>query len=55
LPNLGAIIHFQTNHDPDNWKNRQSTELTGKNGKDLLPFTKMMQKVAERRESNKGL
>ena len=25
-PNLGAIIHYQTNKDPENWKNRQSTE-----------------------------
>lgn len=35
-PNLGAIIHFQTNKDPQNWKNRQNTELTGKDGKDLF-------------------
>lgn len=26
-PSLGAIIHFQTNKDPQNWKNRQSTDL----------------------------
>lgn len=26
-PNLGAIIHFQTNKDPENWKNRQTTEI----------------------------
>ena len=25
-PNLGAIIHYQTNKDPENWKNKQSTE-----------------------------
>lgn len=36
-PSLGAIIHFQTNKDPQNWRNRQSTELTGKDGKDLIP------------------
>lgn len=36
-PNLGAIIHFQTNRDPDNWKNKHSTEVTGKDGKDLIP------------------
>jgi hypothetical protein len=36
-PSLGAIIHFQTNRDPQNWKNRQSSELTGKDGKDLIP------------------
>lgn len=35
-PNLGAIIHFQTNKDPQNWKNRQNTEITGKDGKDLF-------------------
>ena len=29
-PNLGAIIHYQTNKDPENWKNKQSTEITGK-------------------------
>ena len=37
-PNLGAIIHYQTNQDPDNWKNKHSTELTGKDGKDLVPI-----------------
>lgn len=36
-PSLGAIIHFQTNQDPDNWKNKHSTEITGKDGKDLIP------------------
>lgn len=36
-PSLGAIIHFQTNQDPDNWKNKRSTEVTGKDGKDLIP------------------
>jgi hypothetical protein len=35
-PNLGAIIHYQTNKDPENWKNKQSTELTGKDGRDLF-------------------
>lgn len=36
-PSLGAIIHYQTNNDPDRWRNRQSTEVTGKDGKDLIP------------------
>ena len=36
-PSLGAIIHFQTNKAPDEWKNRQNTEITGKDGKDLIP------------------
>lgn len=35
-PNLGAIIHYQTNRDPGEWKNRQTSELTGKDGKDLF-------------------
>ena len=45
-PNLGAIIHFQTNNDP-NWKNRQSTELTGKDGKDLIPARVLTKKEAK--------
>lgn len=35
-PSLGAIIHYQTNKDPRNWKNRQNNEVTGKDGKDLF-------------------
>lgn len=31
-PSLGAIIHFQTNRDPDNWKNRQENKVSGKVG-----------------------
>ena len=31
-PSLGAIIHFQTNRDPDNWKNRQENKHTGEIG-----------------------
>ena len=31
-PNLGAIIHFQTNRDPDNWKNRQENKVSGEIG-----------------------
>lgn len=27
-PSLGAIIHFQTNRDPDNWKNRQDSNVS---------------------------
>lgn len=42
MPNLGAIIHYQTNRDPENWVNRQRTEITGKNGEEfkLRPLTK---------------
>jgi hypothetical protein len=38
-PSLGAIIHYQTNADPEHWRNKQSMELTGKGGKDLIPPT----------------
>ena len=31
-----AIIFALCNCDPDNWKNRQNTEITGKDGKDLF-------------------
>lgn len=34
-PDTAAIIFTLTNQDPDNWKNKQSNELTGKDGKDL--------------------
>lgn len=34
-----AIIFTLTNRDPEHWRNRQSTEITGKDGKDL--FTQM--------------
>lgn len=55
-PNLGAIIHFQTNKDPQNWKNRQNTELTGKDGKDLfekLTDEELEAKIKELENKNK--
>lgn len=45
-PNLGAIIHWQTNKQPEQWKNRQSTELTGTGGKDLIPEPLTIEVVA---------
>jgi len=36
-----AIIFTLTNGDPDNWKNRQNSEITGKDGKDLIPAADM--------------
>ena len=36
-PNPTAIIFTLTNCDPTNWKNRQSAELMGKDGKPLIP------------------
>lgn len=35
-PDTAAIIFTLTNGDPEHWKNRQATEVTGKNGKDLF-------------------
>jgi len=48
LPNLGAIIHYQTNKDPVNWKNKQSVEA------DITVnhFTDLMKRVAERKKPN---
>lgn len=40
FPNLGAVTFALTNAGIDideNWKNTQSNELTGKDGKDLIP------------------
>ncbi|MFZ2285823.1 MAG: hypothetical protein WAV93_02450 [Bacteroidales bacterium] len=50
IPSLPAIIHFQTNRDPENWKNRQTNELTGKGGKDLfegLSNEELEERIAE--------
>ena len=35
-PDTAAIIFTLTNGDPDNWSNRQTNILTGKDGKDLF-------------------
>ncbi|MBV5348884.1 hypothetical protein JZU61_04410 [bacterium] len=35
-PDTAAIIFTLTNAEPENWKNRQNNELTGKGGKDLF-------------------
>lgn len=35
-PNLGAIIHFQTNKAPEQWRNRQNVDITTK-GKEFAP------------------
>lgn len=36
LPNLGAIIHYQSNRDPEHWQNKQRLEHTGKDGEELV-------------------
>ncbi len=35
-PDTAAIIFTLTNGDPDNWRNRQTNEVVGKDGKDLF-------------------
>lgn len=35
-PDTAAIIFTLTNGDPKHWRNRQTTELVGRNGKDLF-------------------
>lgn len=35
-PDTTAIIFTLTNGDPEHWRNRQSTEVTGKDGQDLF-------------------
>lgn len=35
-PDTAAIIFTLTNRDPGTWKNKQFTEVTGKDGKDLF-------------------
>jgi len=35
-PDTAAIIFTLTNGDPNNWRNRQTNEIVGKDGKDLF-------------------
>lgn len=35
-PDTAAVIFTLTNGDPTRWRNRQTTEVTGKDGKDLF-------------------
>ena len=41
-PDMSAIQFFLTNRDAKNWKNRQSSELTGKDGNDLFKMPVMV-------------
>lgn len=41
-PDMSAIQFFLTNRDAQNWKNRQSSELTGKDGSDLFRMPVMV-------------
>lgn len=54
-PCLGAIIHYQTNMDPEHWSNKQTTEVTGKDGKDLIPEIEIIihDKTSKKKEEEK--
>jgi hypothetical protein len=47
-PDTAAIQFFLTNKAGEEFKNKQSTELTGKDGKDLIPDIKV--EVIDKRE-----
>jgi hypothetical protein len=46
-PNPGSVEFVLTNKKSDEYRNRQSTELTGKDGKDLIPDRPMTLKEAK--------
>lgn len=46
-PSVPAVIFTLTNRDPENWKNRQNSEVTGKDGKDLIPARTLTKKEAK--------
>lgn len=46
-PNLGAIIHYQTNKDAKNWVNRQRMEVTGKDGQEFV-FPKLSEEQVKK-------
>lgn len=47
-PDTGALIFALTNIAPEKWRNRQTSELTGKDGKDLLPGPIMVEVIDSR-------
>ncbi len=46
-PDTGAIIFALTNRDADDWKNKLNTELTGKDGKDIMPHQNLSRLTTE--------
>jgi hypothetical protein len=49
-PDTAAVIFTLTNGEPDTWRNRQTNEVTGKDGKDLfkqLSDDELEAKIAE--------
>jgi len=47
-PATAAVIFALINTDPDNWKNKQNSEITGANGSDLIPNIQI--EVIDKRE-----
>jgi len=43
-PDTAAIIFTLTNAEPERWRNRQNAEVTGKDGKDLIPPARTLTK-----------
>lgn len=50
-PNTAAVIFSLTNRDSANWKNRLNSEVTGADGKDLIPNIEV--EIIDRREQVK--
>lgn len=48
-PDVAAIIFTLVNADPEHWQNRFHSELTGKDGKDLIPEFDLSKLTAEER------
>lgn len=46
-PDTGAIIFTLTNKAQDEWKNKMNSEVTGKDGKDLIPARVLTKKEAQ--------
>ena len=49
-PDTAAVIFTLTNGEPETWRNRQYSEITGKGGKDLikqLPEDELDKKIAD--------
>lgn len=50
-PDTKALIFALTNENPDKWKNRQNTEITGKDGKDFMNKEIDMESLTDEQKS----
>lgn len=46
-PDTAAIIFTLTNSEPERWKNRRNNEVTGKDGRELIPARVLTKKEAK--------